>query len=307
MTLWVCGFPRCLSLPNVLRGGWDVIREGFDYEKPATVARLFELMKRDGVKVLAGGTDVIPMMREGRLRPWLVVDIKGIEEFKGVYPHGDGLFIGAAEPVEAVAQHPLTCPYTAFVQGAGSLGCPEIRWRATVGGNICNGSPSADCVPGLLVYDADVILVSESGERVTPLESFLLGPGKTDLRPGEVLKGIMLKKPVDGSQSRYYRRTRVKGMDLSGLSAAIYCEGFSGFRIALGAAWPRVARAREAERILAAKPFSKALLAQAIQAILSDISPRANSLRASPDYKRAMIPLLIEMGISDMNGGKLNE
>jgi len=284
-----------------------MIREGFGYEKPTTVARLFELMKRDGVKILAGGTDVIPLMREGRLSPKFIVDIKGIEEFRGVYPLGDELFIGAAEPIEAVTQNPLTRAYTAFVQGAGSLGCPEIRWRATVGGNICNGSPSADSVPGLLVYDADVILVSESGERITPLESFLLGQGKTDLRAGEVMKGILLKKPIDGSQSRYYRRTRVKGMDLSGLSAAIYCEGLSGFRIALGAAWPKVARAREAERILAGKPFSKALLAEAVQTILSDINPRANSLRASPDYKRAMIPVLIEKGISDMNGGMLNE
>jgi len=284
-----------------------MIREGFGYEKPTTVERLFELMKRDGVKILAGGTDVIPLMREGRLSPKFIVDIKGIEEFRGVYPLGDELFIGAAEPVEAVTQHPLTRAYTAFVQGAGSLGCPEIRWRATVGGNICNGSPSADSVPGLLVYDADVILVSENGERITPLESFLLGQGKTGLRAGEVMKGILLKKPIDGSQSRYYRRTRVKGMDLSGLSAAIYCEGLSGFRIALGAAWPKVARAREAERILAGKPFSKALLAEAVQTILSDINPRANSLRASPDYKRAMIPVLIEKGISDMNGGMLNE
>ena len=283
-----------------------MIREGFAYEKPATVARLFELMKEDGVKLLAGGTDIVPLMREGRLSPRLIVDIKGIEEFRGVHPHGDGVFIGAAEPVEAVVRHPLARPYTAFIEGAGSLGCPEIRWRATVGGNICNGSPSADSVPGLLVYDADVVLVSESGQRVTPIEGFLLGPGKTDLRPGEAMKGILLKNPVEGSQSRYYRRTRVKGMDLSGLSAAIYCEGLSGFRIALGAAWPTVARARKAEAVLAGKPFSKALLAEAVEAILSDISPRASSLRASPDYKRAMIPILIEMGISDMNGGALD-
>lgn len=298
-----------------------MIREGFIYEKPATVERLFELLKQDGVKLLAGGTDVIPLMREGRLSPRLVVDIKGIEEFRGVRPFEDGVFIGAAEPVEAVVQHPLAGPYNAFVQGAGSIGCPEIRWRATVGGNICNGSPSADSVPGLLVYDADVILVSEKGQRITSLESFLLAPGKTDLRPGEVMKGIALKKPREGSQSRYYRRTRVKGMDLSGLSAAIYCEGITGggsprsqvpaaganFRIALGAAWPTVARAREAERILAGGQLSKALLAEAVNAILSDINPRASSLRASPDYKRAMIPVLIEMGISDMIGGAIHE
>jgi CO/xanthine dehydrogenase FAD-binding subunit len=284
-----------------------MIHEGFDYEKPVTVERLFELIEQDGVKILAGGTDVVLMMRERRLSPRLVVDIKGIKEFQGVRPCGDGVFIGATEPVEEVVHHPLTRPYTAFVQGGGSLGCPEIRRRATVGGNICNGSPSADTVPGLLVYDADVILINKNGERVTPIEDFLIGPGKTDLRPGEVLKGVVLKKPADGSQSRYYRRTRVKGMDLSGLSAAVYCEGLSNFRIALGAAWPKVARAREAERILAGKPFSPALLAEAIQAILSDISPRASSMRASPDYKRAMIPVLIETGISEMIGDTPHE
>jgi CO/xanthine dehydrogenase FAD-binding subunit len=284
-----------------------LIREGFAYEKPAATARLFELMKQDGVKLLAGGTDLVPLMREGKISPCLIADIKGIDEFRGVYPLGDGVFIGAAEPVEAVTRHPLTRPYTAFVEGAGSIGCPEIRWRATIGGNVCNGSPSADSLPGLLVYDADVILVSEQGERVTPLESFLLGPGKVDLRPGEVMKGVALKQPAEGSGSRYYRRTRVKGMDLSGLSAAVYCEGRSGFRIALGAAWPTVARARKAEHILASGPFSKALLGKAVDAILEDISPRASSLRASPDYKRAMIPVLIEMGISDINGGALYE
>jgi CO/xanthine dehydrogenase FAD-binding subunit len=284
-----------------------MIRNGFKYEKPATLTRLFELLKEDGVKLLAGGTDIVPLMREGRLSPQLLADIKGIEEFRGVHQHGDGIFIGATEPIEAVVRHPLTQSYTAFVEGAGNLGCPEIRWRATVGGNICNASPSADSVPGLLLYDASVILVSENGQRETPLEGFLLGPGKTDLQPGEVLKGILLKTPALGSQSRYYRRTRVKGMDLSGLSAAIYCEGLTGFRIALGAAWPTVSRARKAEAILAGKPFSKALLAEAVNAILSDISPRASSLRASPDYKRAMIPVLIETGISDMNGGAFNE
>jgi CO/xanthine dehydrogenase FAD-binding subunit len=284
-----------------------MIREGYVYEKPDTLEQLFDLLTQDGVQIFAGGTDVVPLMREGKLSPRLVVDIKGIDEFRGVHPYEDGLFIGAVEPVEAVAHHPLTKAYTAFVQGAGSLGCPEIRWRATVGGNICNGSPSADSVPGLLVYDAEVILVSKAGQRITPREGFLLGPGKTDLRPGEVMKGIVLKKPAQGSQSRYYRRTRVKGMDLSGLSVAVYCEGLAGFRIAFGAAWPTVARAREAERILASKPFSKAVLTEAVNAILSDISPRASSLRASPDYKRAMIPVLIEMGIAAMNGGALHE
>ena len=84
-----------------------------------------------------------------------------------------------------------------MVEGAGSIGCLEIRYRATVGGNICNGSPSADAVPGLLLYDAEVVLISKEEERVLPLEHFLLGPGEVDLKKGEMLKGIILPKAKD--------------------------------------------------------------------------------------------------------------
>ena len=200
-------------------------------------------------------------------------------------------------------EHPLTQDYHALVEGAGHIGCYEIRNRATIGGNICNGSPSADSVPGLLLYDADVRLVSLQGERTLSLESFLLGPGKVDLRSGEVLQGVTLKPPVPGGRSKYYRRSRVKGMDLSGLSAAVYCEGFKNFRIALGAAWPTVARARKAEEILNGGPYSDRLVEEAANAIVNDISPRRSSMRASPEYKKAMIPVLIRMAIEELDQG----
>lgn len=280
-----------------------MILTDYRYEKPRTLQTLFDLMREENAKLLAGGTDFILQMREGKAAPSLVIDIKGIEELRGIYRIGSRLFIGAAEPVQSVVEHPLTQGYRALTEGANSLGCYEIRWRATIGGNICNGSPSADTVPGLLVYDADAVLLSASGERTVPLESLLLGPGRVDLRPGELLRGVLLDEPRAGSQSRYYRRSRVKGMDLSGLSAAVYCEGFSAFRIAFGAAWPTVARAKDAEKILNGAPFTRELLDEAMRAILEDIKPRSSSLRASPDYKRAMVPELVKIAIVDMNGG----
>lgn len=218
-----------------------------------------------------------------------------------------GLFIGAVETVQDVVEHPLAQPYHALVEGAGHIGCYEIRNRATIGGNICNGSPSADSVPGLLLYDARVLLMSLEGERELSLEAFLLGPGKVDMRPGEVLKGVIVKAPGPGGKSKYYRRSRVKGMDLSGLSAAVYCEGYKNFRIALGAAWPTVARAREAERILNGAPYSEALAQEAAMAIVNDINPRRSSMRASPEYKKEMIPVLIKMAIEELNRGEGHE
>lgn len=280
-----------------------MITGSYRYERPATLRVLLEYNAAEGTKLLAGGTDLLLLLREDRINPALVLDLKGVKELRGIYPAQGGLFIGAAESVQAVVEHPLTQNYRALVEGAGHIGCYEIRNRATIGGNICNGSASADSVPGMLLYDADVQLVSLQGERTLPLESFLLGPGKVDLRPGEVLKGVALKAPGPGGKSKYYRRSRVKGMDLSGISAAVYCEGLNGFRIALGAAWPTVARARKAEEILNSGPYSERLLEEATAAIVSDISPRRSSMRASPEYKKAMIPVLIKMAIEELNRG----
>ncbi len=280
-----------------------MIVSDYRYERPVTISALLELAVQEGAKLLAGGTDLLLLLREERLHPTVVVDVKAVEELRGIYPVQGGLFIGAAEPVQAVVEHPLAQVYQALVEGAGHIGCYEIRQRATIGGNICNGSPSADALPGLLLYDADVHLVSLHSERIIPLERFLLGPGKVELRPGEVLKGVRLKTPPEGSKSKYYRRSRVKGMDLSGISAGVYCEGLQNFRIALGAAWPTVARARKAEEILNSAPYSEQLLEEAAAAIVNDISPRRSSMRASPEYKKAMIPVLIKMAIEEMNGG----
>lgn len=282
-----------------------MILASYGYEKPKTTARLFELMRGGNAMLLAGGTDIVPLLREEKIAPELLIDIKGIDDFKGIRREPGGIFIGSAETVQAVAEHPLALPYTALIEGAGRLGCYEIRRRATIGGNICNGSPSADCLPGLLVYDAEVSIISENGERTVPLESLLLGPGKVGLHPGEVMRGVILKVPKNGSRSRYYRLSRVKGMDLSGISAAVFCEGLSGFRIALGAVWPTVARARKAEDILNGGAFTPELLENAVAAILADVKPRRGSMRASPEYKRAMIPELIKMAICDMNRGAL--
>ena len=95
-------------------------------------------------------------------------------------------------------------------------------------------------------------------------------------------------------------------MDLSGISAGVYCEGLQNFRIALGAAWPTVARARKAEELLNSAPYSGQLLEEAVAAIVNEISPRRSSMRASPEYKKEMIPVLIKMAIEEMNRGVLN-
>ncbi len=280
----------------------------FEYIKPKNIEEALEYSGEEGTVVLAGGTDVVVNLRGEKLAPKLVVDIKALEELKGIKEIPEGLWIGASESIQKVVESPLVKPYKALVGGAGSIGCLEIRYRATVGGNICNGSPSADAVPGLLLYDAEVVLISKEEERVLPLEHFLLGPGEVDLKKGEMLKGIILPKAKDNSESIYFRRTRVKGMDLSGVSVAVYAEnlgieGKSDIRIALGAVMPTVSRARNGEKILAKRKLNHELLDEAIDEILKDVNPREGSLRAQPEYKKKMVRVLIKKAISQMNGG----
>lgn len=280
-----------------------MIPDTFLYVKPTTLNELFAQMKEPGALPYAGGTDVMPYLREGKLSPRLLVDVKALKELHGIRRTSNGVFIGAAESLREVSGNSLMRPFTAICQGAGAVGCMEIRNRATIGGNICNGSPSADSVPGLLVYDAKASLLCTSGRRTMPLCDFLLAPGKVALGQGEILEGVLLPEPKTDSQSRYYRRTRVKGMDLSGISAAIYCEGLSDIRIAFGALYKTVARASSAETILNAEPFCRNTLDAAVAAILSEVSPRKSSLRASPEYKKAMVPVLIKRALEEMNGG----
>ncbi|NLM43788.1 MAG: xanthine dehydrogenase family protein subunit M [Clostridiales bacterium] len=279
-----------------------------EYLKPKNLQEALELMEREGSVALAGGTDVIVNMRDERLLPKALIDIKGLEELKGIKEVPEGVWIGALELVQDAVENPLTKQYTAFIEGAGSIGCLEIRYRATIGGNICNGSPSADSLPGLLLYDAKAVIASKEGERTVSLESFLLGPGKVDLKKGELLKAVILPKAKEGSASKYYRRTRVKGMDLSSVSVAVYAEnlgieGKSDIRIALGAVMPTVARARKGEAVLYGQKLTDELLDEAIDALMEDVNPRKGSLRATPEYKKKMVRVLIKKAISEIKGG----
>lgn len=282
----------------------------FEYIKPQTLIEAFNYLERENATVLAGGTDVIVNLKSGKINPSLLVDIKGLEELKGVQKIDSGVFIGALTTVDEIKNSPLLSRYRALTEGAGVLGCLEIRYRATIGGNICNGSPSADTVPGLLVYDAKVEIISKNGSRIVPLENFLIDAGKVDLRKGELLKGVILPDIEENSDSRYYRISRVRGMDLSSVAVAVYLKDidlptFSEIRIALGAVQKTVVRMKNAENFLIGKPSTLQNIEKAIEIVLVEINPRAGSLRATPYYKKKMVGYLIKKAIMEMKGGNL--
>jgi len=286
--------------------------DGFDYVKPNSLTEALKDLNEEGALALAGGTDVLVNLREEKIKVKKLVDLKGLKELKGIKKIPGGVLIGALTPVEEIVRSPLLKGYRALQEGASRLGCLEIRWRATIGGNICNGSPSADTVPGLLIYDAEVIIYSKEGEKKINLEDFLTGPGKVKINQGEVLTAIILPEAAPLGDSRYYRISRVKGMDLSSINIGIYAapqgvNGMTWIKIALGAVLPKVTRMHEAEEFMNKELLTKIRLEEAINNIVTKISPRVGSLRATPAYKKVMVEKLIKKGILEMLWGDKNE
>lgn len=268
----------------------------FEYIKFNNIkdASVFLREHGDDAHILAGGTDVIVKIRARKLKPKYLVDIKGIGELRGIKKDKDKIVIGALTTANEVAKNAYIKEHFPILKdGAWTLGDYEIRNRATIGGNICNGSPSADTSIPLLVYDAKVTIASDKGERVEALDKFFKGPGKVDLEPGEILKNIILDIPDYPVKGKFFRVSRVEGMDLASLNMAILVANPDNIsdrkvRISIGAVAPVPLRVYELEEFLSGREFTKEVFDKAKEILLNNLHPREGSLRATPYYKKRM-------------------
>ncbi len=267
-----------------------------EYVKPGGLAEAVSLLRQDDACALAGGTDVVVQMREGKLRPRLVVDIKGLAELQGITGQSGGVWVGALVTMAEIVKSPLLQAYRAVVQGAGCMGCCEIRHRATIGGNVGNASPSGDAAVPLLVFHPQVVIHGPGGQRHLPLANFFRGAGKTVLQPGELIKGFLLPPPP--AFSLYMRHTRVKGMDLAGVSLAAAIDRQGQVTVSMGAVAPTPTRFPQVEELLSGRPLSWEVIAQAAEVLSAAITPRATSLRATPAYKKEMAKVFLHTALS---------
>ncbi len=175
----------------------------FSYERPGTLAEATRLLAEvgDEARVLAGGTDLVVGLRDGSTRPSLVVDLKWVEEFGGDSIRcADGVItFGALATMAQIERHQqVLAELPALAEAARVVGSVQIRNRATLAGNICNGSPAADTAPPQLVYGARVVVSGPEGERRVAIDDFILGPRKVDLARGELVSAIEIPLPPDG-------------------------------------------------------------------------------------------------------------
>jgi CO/xanthine dehydrogenase FAD-binding subunit len=267
----------------------------FSLEQPTSIADAVALLTQDPeARLLAGGTDLIIRLRDGTIRTRTVVDLKRVAELDGaIRAEGAGLAIGASAAMTEIAAHPIVRDgYTALAEGALVVGSVQIRNRATLAGNICNASPAADTSPALLVFGAVVIATGAAGERHIPIDEFFVRSGVTTLRPGEIVTRIDLPALPSRAGSTHVRRTRRRGHDLASVTMACAVLESGETRLAFGSVGPRPLLRVDTSGALADPSASEATRRTVLDRMLGDAAPSPGSMRASPEYRLAMLQVL---------------
>jgi carbon-monoxide dehydrogenase medium subunit len=270
----------------------------FEYERPAHLDQATAILAQRGpdARPLAGGTDLIIRLRDRTLRPSVVVDVKGIAEIDDgirTADAGGAVEIGArATMTDIAADERIRGGYSALAEAAAVVGAVQIRNRATLAGNICNASPAADTVPSLLVFGARVVVAGPSGARRTPIDDVFVRSGVTTLLPGELVTTVELPPPVAPTGSVHLRRTRRRGHDLASvtLACAISADGIT--RIAYGSLGPRPLLVVDDTGLLADPGASDLAKMERLEALFVAAAPSPTSMRASPEYRLAMLHVL---------------
>ncbi|MCL4302503.1 MAG: xanthine dehydrogenase family protein subunit M [Anaerolineae bacterium] len=271
----------------------------FEYFEPSTLADAVALLERYNgqASLLAGGTDLLVEIKEQLKQPDYVINIKKIPDLDCLaYDEVEGLRIGALVTVRRIETSPLVqAKYAGLAQAARDLASIQVRCRATVAGNICRASPSADTLPPLIADGAAVQVFGPQGERAILLEEFFTGPGKTVMARDEVLTEITLPPPPSHTGKVYLKHGRRKAMELATVSVAVTLtlagEVCQEIRIALGAVAPTPLRARQAEAVLRGRVIDDAAISAAAQAAQAESRP-ISDIRSSAEYRREMVRVL---------------
>lgn len=256
------------------------------YTAPETLDEAVTLLARSNgsARILAGGTDLLVQLRADVIEPDIVVDLKRLPDLLGIEALEGGYRIGAAVSCAELSEHEaLVRDWPGIVEAAALIGSTQIQGRATLGGNLCNGSPAADSVPALVAAGATVEIVGPDGSRELPVEDVVTGPGQTVLAPGEILTAFRLQARPTRSGTAYMRFIPRTEMDIAvvgtGIQIVLDDAGICGAaRVGLGAV---------AERSLLATDAAEALIGTSVdEAALSELAKQVEAACRPIDDKR---------------------
>ena len=290
------------------------IKAWYEAESVAHATEL--LLAHPEAKVIAGGSDVLIQMREGRLAGATLVSIYGLDELRGVSMEADGTIrIGSLTSFSHITKSPIIEEHIRVLgEAVDMVGGPQIRNIGTIGGNTCNGVTSADSASTLVAYDAIVELTGAEGKRLVPIREFYIKAGKVDLRPGEIETAILIpKESYEGCKGHYIKYAMRNAMDIAtcGCSANVKLSAdkktIERARLAYGVAGPVPMRAPSAEAAANGKPVSAETVEAFAKAALDDVNPRT-SWRATKEFRLHPVEELARRALSEairLSGGEL--
>ena len=245
-------------------------------------------------QIIAGGTDVLVQMREGKRAGVELISIYGIDALRGVTLDGDeNIRIGSLTSFSHITRDPIIQRYINVLgQAVDQVGGPQIRNAGTIGGNTCNGVTSADSASTLFAWDAIIELTGEGGVRRLPIQDFYLGAGRVDIRPDEIQTAILIPRAsYENCYGHYIKYAMRNAMDIATTGCSVNVvlsadkRSIARARIAYGVAGPIPLRAPSAEATAQGRPLTAETTDAFAAAVLADIHPR-DSWRASKDFRQ---------------------
>ncbi len=273
----------------------------FHLALPRSIEDCLKLLAERGpeAKLVAGGTDLLPQMKNGLIKPAAVIDLSGVADLRVLRREdGAGLRVGASVAAREIELDPYTrSTYPALAESGALVGSVQIRNLATVGGNLCNAAPSADMAPPLMALEAEAIIAGPRGRRRVPMADFFTGVRSTVLAPDELLVELIVPAPGPRSGGQYLRHTPRRELDIAvvGVASQITLSLSDGVcrkaRIALAAVAPTPIRATAAERALEGQPLTAQQIARAAQLAVEAARPISDQ-RGSADFRRHLVGVL---------------
>jgi aerobic carbon-monoxide dehydrogenase medium subunit len=248
-------------------------------------------------KLLAGGTDLLPQLKNGLLKPARVIDLSGVARLRTIGAgNGQGLRVGSAVTARTLElDRAVRAKYLSLAESGALVGSVQVRNLATLGGNICNAAPSADMAPPLLALDAEAVITGPKGERRVPIGAFFTGVRRTVLAPDELLVELVVPNPGPHSGGNYLRHTPRRELDIAVVGVASQLTLANGVctkaRIALAAVAPVPLRATAAEQALQGQAVTQDLIKRAADLAVEAARPISDQ-RGSADFRRHLVRVL---------------
>ena len=268
------------------------------YVAPTTLEQAAEILRAGNVTVLAGGTDLMPQSRSGKLKLQpVLMNVRRIAELRGIAVAEGVARIGALATMTELMENEIVRRHmSVLAEAADHFASDQLRNAGTLGGNICNASPAGDMLIPLLVLEAEVELASKADgslkTRTLPIRDFFTGPGRTRREPQELLTAVRVRLPPPGFVAKFYKTGSRPALDIAAISIGIggvrQGGALTGVRVAFGAVAPTPIRAPKTEAALESRRLDEATIAAAAEAARDEVRP-ISDFRASAWYRKELV------------------